>query len=62
MKAGHRSRGKRLANAANNIRSAGVYLGRTTCRRNTASWWRNTAISTTFASGVGPQPRTRIRR
>jgi RHS repeat-associated protein len=52
-----------LANAANNIRSAGVYRGRGTWRRSTASWWRSTAISTASAFGVGPQPSTpRTRR
>jgi hypothetical protein len=57
-KTGHRTRGSSLASAASSIRSVGVYRGRGTCRRSTASWWRNTAISTASASGVGPQPST----
>jgi hypothetical protein len=36
------------------------YRGRATWRRSTASWWRSTAISTSFSSGVGPR-RTRSR-
>jgi transposase InsO family protein len=61
--AAHRSRGNSFANTASSIRSAGVYRGRGTWRRSTATWWRSTAISTASASGVGPHPSTsRTRR
>jgi hypothetical protein len=44
-------------------RSAAEWRGRATWRRSTTSWWRNTAISTSFASGAGPIPtRPRTRR
>lgn len=62
-KVAHRCRGNSFANAASSIRSAGVYRGRGTCRRSTASWCRNTTISTASALGVGPNPNTpRTRR
>ena len=47
---GHLGRGPAVS------RSEGVYLGRATCRLNTVSWCRRMAISTSFASGVGPIP------
>jgi len=50
-KIGQRSRSNSVANAASAVRSAGVYRGRATCRRNTSNWWRSTAISTSLASG-----------
>jgi hypothetical protein len=54
--ADHRSRGNSLANTVSTSRSDGVHLGRATCRRNTISWCRRTAISTSFASTAGPIP------
>jgi hypothetical protein len=53
-KTGHRSRGSSRASTASTIRSDGVNRGRVTCRRSTITWWRSTAISTSFASGAGP--------
>ena len=55
-KIAHRSRDISFASAASTIRSVGVYRGRATWRRSTSSWCRNTAISTSFASGAGPNP------
>jgi hypothetical protein len=46
IKTAHRSRGRSLASEASSIRSAGVYRGRGTCRRSTASWCRSTAPGT----------------
>jgi hypothetical protein len=54
--ADHRTRGNSLANTASTSRSAGVNPGRATCLRNTISWCRRTAISTSFASDAGPIP------
>ena len=41
-------RGSAAAIAASKLRSASVSSGRSTWRRNTASWWRNTIISRFF--------------
>jgi len=58
-----RSRGRTVARVARTSRSAAEWRGRATWRRSTINWWRNTAISTSFASGAGPNPtRPSIRR
>ena len=41
-------RGSAAAIAPSKLRSASVSSGRSTCRRSTASWWRNTMISRSF--------------
>ena len=41
-------RASAAAIAASKLRSASVSSGRSTCRRSTASWWRNTMISRSF--------------
>ena len=41
-------RGSAAAIAASKVRSVSVSSGRSTWRRNTASWWRNTIISRFF--------------
>ena len=41
-------RGSAAAIAASKLRSASVISGRSTCRRSTPSWWRNTMISRSF--------------
>ena len=38
-------RGSAAAIAPSKLRSVSVNLGRSTCRRSTPSWWRNTTIS-----------------
>ena len=57
-----RSRLRRRARLASTARSVGEYRGRATWRRSTASWWRSTAISTSFWSGDGPSRRRSRRR
>src|SRR6266540_5790559 len=44
-----RERGRVRLSAASGARSAGWSLGRDTCRRSTASWWRSTRISRSLA-------------
>ena len=41
-------RASAAAIAPSKLRSASVSSGRSTCRRSTASWWRNTMISRSF--------------
>ena len=41
-------RASAAATAPSKLRSASVSSGRSTCRRSTASWWRNTMISRSF--------------
>ena len=41
-------RGSAAAIAPSKVRSASVSSGRSTCRRSTPSWWRNTMISRSF--------------
>ena len=41
-------RASAAAIAPSKLRSASVSSGRSTCRRSTASWWRNTTISRSF--------------
>jgi hypothetical protein len=41
-----------VSGAAGRIRSAGSILGRGTCRRSTATWWRSTSSSTSFGAVV----------
>ena len=41
-------RASAAAIAASKVRSVSVSSGRSTCRRSTASWWRNTMISRSF--------------
>ena len=41
-------RGSAAAIAPSKLRSASVSPGRSTCRRSTPSWWRNTMISRSF--------------
>ena len=41
-------RGSAAAIAPSKLRSASVISGRSTCRRSTPSWWRNTMISRSF--------------
>ena len=41
-------RGSAAAIAPSKLRSASVSSGRSTCRRSTPSWWRNTMISRSF--------------
>ena len=41
-------RGSAAALAPSKLRSASVISGRSTCRRSTPSWWRNTMISRSF--------------
>ena len=41
-------RGSAAAIAPSKVRSASVNSGRSTCRRSTPSWWRNTMISRSF--------------
>ena len=42
------ARGSAAAIAPSKLRSASVITGRSTCRRNTPSWWRNTMVSRSF--------------
>lgn len=46
---GPRDRGSSRDRAASTTRSAGSSLGRATCRRSTATWWRRTSRSTSSA-------------
>ena len=51
-------RGSAAAIAPSKLRSASVSSGRSTCRRNTPSWWRNMMISRSFERRERTERRT----